>query len=101
MRIVATLLAFFMFALNFADVCNDGPGTAATTRIEQAHTDDNAQPGSCTPFCYCTCCTFSAVLPQSAPVLHIPHALPFQRRIVPGGSPLQVTIPVWQPPKVS
>jgi hypothetical protein len=101
MRFLSFICVIIVLVLNFVPCADahetDEPRTVITSAGQQnspSHADD------CTPFCHCSCCASTVVVKLTATP-----AVPFKVNIsadIPHfeGSSLDVSLPIFQPPKV-
>jgi len=103
MRLLAFILGFLVLVLSCVP-CKDtsfADKSAYAKQLTKTAPDDDTHDDSCSPFCHCSCCASVSIehhvavvedpLPAFA-VLHTPRYIESIR---------EISIPVWQPPKLS
>jgi hypothetical protein len=100
MKLFAVFMTILMILTGF-DPCKDKDIINSYTKIEVSKAGkENADKSVCNPFCNCTRCPFSIVLPQQAPILLTHHPV---RGIfiitIDSGTPTRISASVWQPPQ--
>ena len=105
MKLLAFVMALLVLGLSCLP-CADGDVQTASdgkikTEIAHSQQEDDAHEDACSPFCHCICCagvSFNHVLAIAivpAPQSSINHSSFHNSSIA------EVSIPVWQPPKLS
>jgi len=105
MKLLTFVMAFLVLALSCLP-CADGESTAVSSdriKTEVAHSQqqDDDHEDACSPFCHCICCTgisvnhVMAIAIVPAPQTSINHSSFHNPSIA------EVSLPVWQPPKLS
>jgi hypothetical protein len=104
MKVIALFMTVLLFLSGF-DLCKDdfvmkvdAKETTGLAKTDQESKDKNEV---CSPFCQCSHCPFSILLPQKQVVIlaYKPLKLSFPRSI--SGNPTGISLSVWQPPKVA
>ena len=102
MRLSAFILAILVLVLSCVP-CKDTSFASKgdyAKHLTKTAPDDDAHDDSCSPFCHCSCCASVSIQHQvtalqeplpSFAVLHTPRYVASIR---------EVSIPVWQPPKL-
>jgi len=104
MRLFAYIFLLIVTVLNFVP-CADRHEFVETTAVQLVSTADShehsAVEDGCTPFCHCSCCAASVVMKLQSS-LAIPFS--FQQEINSirlHVDPIEISLSVWQPPKLS
>lgn len=99
LKLISILLSSFILLANF-DFCQE-EYTMSAEQIELAQTDDEScdEELPCAPFCQCTRCPFSVIVPafEKEKSAELPLSDAFTNET--SGSPTTVVNSVWQPPK--
>jgi hypothetical protein len=108
MRLTALILSLLILVLSCLP-CADidampasVTGTVvATTTQHQQHQKQEEGRDLCSPFCHCSCCSVFSVLhiPLRIPVL-VPLPVCITHAIPPCDAVIDISLPVWQPPRL-
>lgn len=104
MKLFASIMALVVLALSVMP-CADMAATGGKANISysQNHSgQDQDAPDDCSPFCTCSCCSTSFNLSiNSTPAEAIPL---FDGRVIiayNSSKPIEISLPIWQPPQLS
>ena len=104
MKWLALILSLYIFSLSSIPCVDEGNHVCANYSAQSADqhsTNDNNQPGTCSPFCVCACCNVSVVI-SNYYCTNNPFRLmsisyvPLYEHIT-----SNYHVAIWQPPKVS
>lgn len=104
MKIFAAFFVIMILALNFVP-CADAQETISIQGAQLQHQSENAHThpftDTCSPFCHCSCCA-STSIPPTLQLSSIPFT-DYKNTAIPyfTGSYIDVSLPIWQPPKWS
>jgi len=82
--------------------CADATEVAnkAKTTVSKAASQQLPQRDDCTPFCHCSCCASFAVVQFTAEVKAPVAVTNIQETVHIPSNIIQVTLPIWQPPRL-
>ncbi|WP_370527289.1 DUF6660 family protein [Pedobacter sp. SYSU D00535] len=102
MKVLALFMTVIMLFTGF-DLCKDEESCGSKKQVELSRTQDEHPQDSdlCSPFCNCTRCPFSVLLPQGLGALQSFHTLVPQYQKERSANPIRVSPSVWQPPKLA
>jgi hypothetical protein len=99
MRLIGYIVAVLVVLLGFVP-CADTVNTATAQSSAVGQSAEHEHEEYCSPFCHCSCCTTISIPHQVQEIIlsvesfSRPNASPYTASV------LEVSIPVWQPPKL-
>ena len=102
MKVFAIFMTVLMLITGF-DLCKDEDSYAGRqkTGFSKAANDAHEQSSACTPFCNCSCCPFSVIIPAGTTRLLADNTIIEKYENISSGTPIQIGSSVWQPPQFS
>ncbi|HEX7365542.1 MAG TPA: DUF6660 family protein [Pelobium sp.] len=101
LRVFSSILLLLILAMNFkpcADQIFIGKNDVVVSQLETAH--NHSHPDDCSPFCYCACCAIRSFSSTQLALNHFTSAAITQKPPFVLGGSLQISLPIWQPPKL-
>lgn len=104
MKAFAFFMAIIIILTGF-DFCKDEEIATSNSgdkfELVNANIDHDEKGEVCSPFCNCTRCPFSVVLPQNAQDILVDEVMDRNLTFVDSGIPTQLSPSLWQPPKLA
>jgi len=105
MKLLAFVMAFLILALSCLP-CADGDVQTVSidnikTEVGHSEQEDNDHEDACSPFCHCICCAGVSVNHVMAIAIVPASQSSINHSSFHNSSIAEVSIPVWQPPKLS
>jgi len=104
-RYFLIIISFYLLALPFVP-CSDArdceTAAVATSQIEQEqHEEHEDEEESCTPFCYCACCTYSTILPYQQAIAQLLPSFTSPSGDITTDLLAFESFAIWQPPRMN
>ena len=97
-------MAFLVLALSVMPCADNevlsGKEGAKTELAKTAHQQNNPVQDDCSPFCQCSCCAGFSINHFFAPVTTVPHPSCNATSSFLSSEVIEVSLPVWQPPRL-
>lgn len=105
MKVFAFFMAVLVLVLSVMP-CGDKGSAEYSDKVKteiakSAAPQSDPQQGNCSPFCHCTCCAGFSINHFIAAIFSLQPYTDKANAAYLSDYPVEVTIPIWQPPKLS